>query len=65
MTDKVFLKFDKDGLGYISVAEIKNNFNSSFHPKVQQGQMTEEQILAEFLTNFSDVDKDGTINRKV
>lgn len=27
--------------------------------------MTEDQVLAEFLTNFSDVDKDGTINRQV
>ena len=65
LIDKAFLKFDRDGSGYISAADLRGVYNCSFHPKVQQGHMTEEQVFYEFLQTFSDVNKDGTIMREV
>ena len=35
------------------------------HPKVQRGEMTEEQVFLEFLQNFKDANKDGKISRDV
>ena len=49
MIDKAFLKFDKDGSGVITAADLKGVFNASAHPKVAKGEMTEEQVFLEFL----------------
>ena len=59
------MRFDRDGSGWISAADIRCVYNCSFHPKVQKGEMTEEQVFYEFLQNFADVNKDGTIAREV
>ena len=42
MIDKAFLKFDKDGSGSVTAADLKGVFNTKSHPKVQNGQMTED-----------------------
>lgn len=42
MTDKAFLKFDKDGNGTIEAADLKGIYNTNFHPKVISGEMTED-----------------------
>jgi Ca2+-binding EF-hand superfamily protein len=63
MIDKAFLKFDKDGSGRIDVYDLKSTFNYQAHPKVQTREMNEEQVFIEFLQNFSDWKKDGTIPR--
>ena len=34
ISDKAFLKFDKDGSGEITISEIKAGFNTKMHPKV-------------------------------
>jgi len=77
ITDKAFLKFDKDGNGVITAKDLRwkmlnssfNNFrgvyNCSAHPKVQKGEMTEDQVFLEFLQNFGDSNKDGTLTRNV
>eukprot|EP00362_Geleiidae_sp_MMETSP1317_P000728 CAMPEP_0201283622 /NCGR_PEP_ID=MMETSP1317-20130820/31254_1 /ASSEMBLY_ACC=CAM_ASM_000770 /TAXON_ID=187299 /ORGANISM="Undescribed Undescribed, Strain Undescribed" /LENGTH=49 /DNA_ID=CAMNT_0047600531 /DNA_START=248 /DNA_END=397 /DNA_ORIENTATION=+ len=49
MVDKAFLKFDKDGNGYIDNRDLRGVYNASLHPKVQKGEMTEEQVFTEFL----------------
>ena len=64
ITDKAFLKFDKDGNGYIDANDLKGVYNVSFHPKVVSGEMTEDQVFAEFLANFGDKNNDGKITRK-
>jgi hypothetical protein len=33
------------------------------HPKFKTGEMSEEEILADFLQNFNDVNRDGRIQR--
>lgn len=63
MIDKAFLKFDRDGSGIINAADLKGVYNSTAHPKVAKGEMSEEAVFLEFLQNFGDVNKDGTITR--
>ena len=63
MVDKAFLKFDKDGSGAIEAADLKGVYNCNFHPKVQSGEMTEDEVFLEFLANFGDKNRDGRIQR--
>eukprot|EP00828_Plagiopyla_frontata_P025587 TRINITY_DN3277_c0_g1_i3.p1 TRINITY_DN3277_c0_g1~~TRINITY_DN3277_c0_g1_i3.p1 ORF type:complete len:195 (-),score=36.98 TRINITY_DN3277_c0_g1_i3:133-717(-) len=63
LVDKAFLKFDKDGNGVINAMDLRGTYNCSFHPKVQRGEMTEDQVFLEFLQNFGDANKDGKVSR--
>jgi len=63
MVDKAFLKFDKDGSGSIEASDLRGVYNTSMHPKVQSGEMTEDEVFLEFLTNFGDRNRDGIISR--
>ena len=64
MVDKAFLKFDADGNGTITAADLRGVYNCSMHPKVISGEMTEDEVFAEFLTHFGDKNNDGKIDRK-
>ena len=61
--DKAFLKFDKDGTGIIKVTDIREVFNCIKHPKVVCGELSEDQVFAQFLKNFNDYGN-GTMERK-
>jgi len=63
LIDKSFLKFDRDGDGFIDSRDLRPVYNSSLHPKVQQGIFTEEQAFRDFLSNFNDRNRDGRISR--
>jgi Ca2+-binding EF-hand superfamily protein len=63
MVDKAFLKFDKDGNGHIDINDIRGVYDARMHPKVKSGEWTEDQVFAEFLTNFNDRNRDGKIDR--
>ena len=63
MVDKAFLKFDKDGSGEIEACDLKGVYNCNFHPKVQSGEMTEDEVFLEFLANFGDKNRDGKIQK--
>merc|ERR1719216_595144 len=64
MVDKAFLKFDKDGNGCIEANDLRGVYNASMHPKVQRGEMTEDQVFAEFLGSFNDKNRDGRVDRE-
>eukprot|EP01017_Pseudomicrothorax_dubius_P046382 TRINITY_DN8164_c0_g1_i2.p1 TRINITY_DN8164_c0_g1~~TRINITY_DN8164_c0_g1_i2.p1 ORF type:complete len:194 (-),score=74.01 TRINITY_DN8164_c0_g1_i2:152-733(-) len=61
--DKAFLKFDKDCSGVINAKDLRGVYNARAHPKVQAGRMTEDEVFLEFLANFGDVNKDGSLTR--
>jgi len=61
--DKAFLRFDKDGTGIIKVTDVREVFNCIKNPKVICGELTEDQVFANFLKHFNDYG-DGTIERK-
>ena len=63
MVDKAFLKFDRDGSGEITASDLRGVYNTSFHPKVQSGEMTEDEVFLEFLQSFGDKNRDGMIQR--
>ena len=61
---KAFYVMDKDKSGKIEFKEIESRYNVKHHPKVQNGTMTPEQALREFMANFADKNRDGTITKK-
>lgn len=63
MVDKAFLKFDRDGSSEISAADLRGVYNCTMHPKVQSGELTEDEVFLEFLQSFGDKNKDGKITR--
>ena len=57
------MKFDRNGDGKIDATDLKGVYNTSFHPKVASGEMTEEEVFLEFLSNFGDKNNDGKIDK--
>jgi len=50
--DQAFAKMDKTGDGVITLEDVKNVYSVKEHPKYQTGEMTEDEILTQFLHNF-------------
>ena len=46
---QVFDKLDSDEKGYVTVGQLRLEYNPKEHPLVRQGKRTEDEILAEFL----------------
>ena len=63
--DKAFLKMDKDCSGFIEPNDLKGTYDTSQHPKVRSGQMTENEVFGEFLESFGDVNRDFKISKGV
>ena len=64
MVRKAFLKFDANGDGHIGAADLKGVYNCQMHPKVQNGELTEDEVFLEFLQNFGDKNNDGKITQE-
>ncbi len=52
LAKKAFQILDKDGSGSLTLADIAGRYDAKKHPKVLAGEMTEEQVLQEFLDSF-------------
>eukprot|EP00756_Hemistasia_phaeocysticola_P052632 Hpha_TRINITY_DN27899_c0_g1::TRINITY_DN27899_c0_g1_i1::g.194061::m.194061 len=63
LVDMAFGELDPSGDGLVTFAEAKRLFNSESHPDVVNGEKTQEEALAEFITGW-DKDGDGTISRE-
>ena len=61
--DKAFLKFDKDGNGRITSADLAVVYDCSNHPKVMSGEMTNDEVFTQFLGQFGDRNGDGIITK--
>ena len=46
---QVFAKLDPDEKEYVTVGQLRHEYNPKEHPLVRQGKRTEDEILAEFL----------------
>jgi hypothetical protein len=57
--DQAFAKFDADNNGRITSADLAPVYDCSFHPKVQSGEMTADEVFVEFLASFGDKNGDG------
>lgn len=49
---QAFAKMDKSGDDVITVDDLKNVYSAKGHPKFQSGELSEDEILTEFLNNF-------------
>ncbi len=56
-----FKKLDRTGDGRVTIDDIANNYDVSFHPQFKAGQMSKQQILEEFLKQWDTVKKDGIV----
>ena len=62
--DAAFVKFDKDGNGTVTSADLRTVFDTSSHPKVISGEMTDEEVYVQFLASFGDKNGDGVITKQ-
>ena len=58
-----FNKFDINGSGSITAADLKPVYNVSCHPRVMSGEITADEAFLEFLANFADRDNNGRISK--
>lgn len=58
-----FDKLDVDGSGEVTVEDLAHLYDASQHPLVIKGEMTEEEVLADFMSQWDTTDKDGIVTR--
>lgn len=63
VVDQAFCRFDLDGSGCITAADLRAAYACNLHPKVISGEITEDEAFLEFLANFGDKNNDGKITR--
>jgi calcyphosin len=61
VVDAAFRKFDADGSGSVTAADLRVCYSCNAHPKVISGEITEDEAFLEFLANFGDKNNDGKI----
>ncbi|XP_037953937.1 calcyphosin-like protein isoform X2 [Teleopsis dalmanni] len=64
--DEAFNKMDKTADGVITIEDLKNVYSVRDNPKYKSGEMSEDDILTEFLQNFEGGrgDNDGKITKE-
>ena len=66
MVEKAYAKMDKNGDGTVTVEDLKGVYNVSRNPNYLSGDLTEEEILANFLKKFEgNTTTDGKVIRVV
>ncbi|KAM7538893.1 hypothetical protein Aperf_G00000056269 [Anoplocephala perfoliata] len=62
LVETVFKKMDKTGDGFITADDLKGIYNTRHHPKYLSGELSEKDILNEYLKTFeSRGDVDGQV----
>lgn len=63
LVDSAFAKLDKTGDGKVTVDDLLGVYDGSFHPKFKSGEMTQRDVLNEFLAQWDTQQKDGSVTR--
>ena len=58
---EAFQKIDLDRDGFVTMAELRTKYDASRHPKVMNGEMTVEDVLRDFSSDWDVHDKNGKI----
>ena len=53
-----------DGNGVVTSADLRVVFDTSSHPKVISGEMTDEEVFVQVLASFGDKNGDGIITKQ-
>lgn len=61
--DAGFNQFVSDDGNSIDACAIKGVYATNLHPRVIAGELSEDEALLAFLTNFKDRNNDGRIHR--
>ena len=56
-----FKKLDKTGNGIVDIQDLVNTYDVSFHPKYKSGEMSKNDILNEFMSQWDTCVKDNKI----
>ena len=59
-----FDKLDRDGSGLVELNDIAGQYDVSFHPKFKTGEMSKNDILAEFMAQWDTAVRDGKVTRE-
>jgi len=59
---EVFSGYDRDGSGTVPASDLKGAYAAHLHPKVQSGELSEDEVFLDFLTNFTDKNRDGKVH---
>ena len=59
-----FDKLDADGSGLVTIEDLAMLYDTSKHPEVNAGAMTEEEALKEFLSQWDTIEKDGIVSKE-
>lgn len=63
---QAFNKMDKTGDGVVTIDDLRNVYSVKAHPQFQSGELTEDQILDKFLSNFDTENaSDGKVGKKI
>ena len=62
LVQQAFNILDTDRSGYITVDEMLEKYDFSFHPEVKTGKKTVQQAMREFMCQWDDKDGDGTVS---
>ena len=65
MVSKVFDMLDRDRSGTLTVSDIQERYSAAKHPRVRAGEVSEEEVLGQFLETFEEdgTDGDGRVSR--
>jgi calcyphosin len=64
MVDLAFNVLDRTGDGSITVEDLMDSYDVSWHPGVKNGNLTKEQALREFLNQWDRGERDGIVTRE-
>lgn len=56
-----FRKLDRTGDNLITLDDIKDQYDVSFHPEFKQGKKSKQAILEEFMSQWDTIKKDGIV----
>lgn len=60
---EAFRRLDKDGSGIVTLSDLVTVYDTSFHPEVQAGRATHEEVVAEFMSQW-EKDDDGEVTKE-
>jgi Ca2+-binding EF-hand superfamily protein len=64
MVDLAFDVLDRTGDGLVTIDDLIDTYDVSWHPAVRDGSMSKEQALREFLGQWDRREKDGIVTRE-